>query len=404
MRVLYFDCSCGASGDMIVGALIDAGADFDALRKALLSLSVPGFDVSVSKVVKHGITATQFSINIEHEHEHGHGHVHEHAHRHLEDIFEIIERADLPAEVKDAAASTFHRIAECEAKIHGKDIEEVHFHEVGAIDSIADIIGAHFAMHQLGVSRVLASPLNVGSGTVHTAHGVMPVPVPATVALLGEAEAYGSDVAGELVTPTGAALISEWAAGYGPMPHMRVEKIGSGCGTRDIPDRANILRAIIGETAGSLPETEPICVIEANIDDMNPELLPPLVADLIAKGARDAFLTPLLGKKGRPAFLLTVLCDEDKLADVTPHVFFGSTTFGVRIRTDQRICLEREWRNVKTPWGRVRVKVGRFQGQMTCLSPEFEDCQKVADERRISVLAVYEWAHAAAVKGELEDA
>jgi len=396
MRVLYFDCSCGAGGDMIVGALLDAGADFDSLRKALLSLPVSGFDVSAARVVKHGITATQFSVNIEHGHDH--------PSRHLEDILEIIGQGDLPREVKDAAAATFQRIAECEAKIHGTDIEEVHFHEVGAVDSIADIVGAHFVMNELRVMRVFSSPLNLGSGTVRTAHGIMPVPVPATVSLLGNAQAYGSGVEGELLTPTGAALITEWASGYGPMPRMRVERIGYGSGTRDIPDRSNVLRAIIGETVEVLPETETIVVIEANIDDMNPELLPPLIADLIAKGARDAFLTPILGKKGRPAHVVTVLCDEEKLPELLPHVFFGSTTFGVRIRTDRRICLEREWRQVKTPWGRVRVKVGRFQGQITCLSPEFEDCRNVAEERNVSVLAVYELAHAAAVKGEFEDA
>jgi uncharacterized protein (DUF111 family) len=187
------------------------------------------------------------------------------------------------------------------------------------------------------------------------------------------------------------------------MPRLRVEKIGYGSGTRDVPGRANVLRVIIGEEAEALPETQPIVVIEANIDDMNPELLPPLLADLISRGARDAFLTPILGKKGRPAHLLTVLCDEGALNDIAPNIFYGSTTFGVRIRVDRRICLEREHRFVRTPWGRVRVKVGRYQGQMTCLSPEFDDCIKVAAEREVAVMAVYEWAHAAAVKGELED-
>jgi hypothetical protein len=188
------------------------------------------------------------------------------------------------------------------------------------------------------------------------------------------------------------------------MPEMRIEKAGYGSGTRDLPDRANVLRAVVGEAVETLPDTEPIVVIEANIDDMNPELLPSLIADLLARGARDAFFVPILGKKGRPAYLVTVLCDEAKLPELAPYFFFGSTTFGVRIRTDRRICLEREWKQVKTPWGRVRVKVGRFQGQITCLSPEFEDCRRVAEERGVSVLAVYEWAHAAAVKGELEDA
>ena len=396
MRVLYLDCSCGASGDMIVGALLDAGADFESLRKGLLSLPVAGFDVSSARIVKHGIAATQFSVSVQDDHDH--------PHRHLEDILDIIERGDLPSEVKDGAAATFRRIAECEARIHGTSIEEIHFHEVGAVDSIADIVGAHFALNELRVGRVVSSPLNLGSGTIRTAHGVMTVPAPATVALAAGAPSYGSDVDGELLTPTGAALITGFASAFGPMPEMRIEKAGYGSGTRDLPDRVNVLRAVVGEAVETLPDTEPIVVIEANIDDMNPELLPSLIADLLARGARDAFLVPILGKKGRPAYLLTVLCDEAKLPELAPHFFFGSTTFGVRIRTDRRICLEREWKQVKTPWGRVRLKVGRFQGQITCLSPEFEDCRRVAEERGVSVLAVYEWAHAAAVKGELEDA
>ena len=259
-------------------------------------------------------------------------------------------------------------------------------------------------MNELRVMRVFSSPLNLGSGTVRTAHGIMPVPVPATVSLLGNAQAYGSGVEGELLTPTGAALITEWASGYGPMPRMRVERIGYGSGTRDIPDRANVLRAIIGEAIEALPETEPIVVIEANIDDMNPELLPPLVADLIAQGARDAFLTPILGKKGRPAFLITVLCDEAKAAALAPVLFHGSTTLGVRLRTERRLCLAREWKAVQTPWGDVRIKVGRFGGAVTCASPEFEDCRRVAETGGVPVRAVYEAAHAAAVKKEWKDA
>jgi len=396
MRVLYFDCSCGAGGDMIVAALVDAGVPFESLRKALLSLRVHGFDVSVTKVNKRGMMAARFFVNM---HE---GHAH--PHRRLEDILEIIERGELPEEVKRASGTTFRRIAECEARIHGTAVDEIHFHEIGAVDSIADIVGAHFALHDLRVQRVVSSPLNLGSGTVRTAHGIMPVPAPATAALLSGVPSYGSEVDGELVTPTGAAIITGCATSFGPMPQMSIQAVGYGSGARDLPDRANVLRVIVGETIDTLPETEPITVIEANIDDMNPELLPPLIADLLAKGALDAFLTPILGKKGRPAYLITVLCDEAKLPELMPPLFYGSTTFGVRFRTDLRICLERVWKKAKTPWGDVRVKVGRFKGQITCLSPEFEDCRRVAIEQGVPVLAVYEWAHAAAVKGDLQDA
>jgi uncharacterized protein (TIGR00299 family) protein len=232
----------------------------------------------------------------------------------------------------------------------------------------------------------------------------LPVPAPATAALLKGIPSYGSDVEGELVTPTGAAIIRQCASAYGPMPAMQIERIGYGSGAWDLPDRANVLRVLIGETQDAPPQMESVVVIEADIDDMNPELLPPLIADLLTKGAHDAFLTPILGKKGRPGYLLTILCDETKQADIVPLVFYGSTTLGVRMRTEQRICLDREWKTARTPWGDVRVKVGRFKGHVTCLSPEFEDCRRVAQEHGVPVLAVYEMAHAAAVKGELQDA
>ena len=322
----------------------------------------------------------------------------------MEDVLAIIEHGDLPPSVQAASAETFRRIAACEAKIHGSTVDEVHFHEVGAVDSIMDIVGAHLALHLLGVQRVESSPLNLGSGVVKVAHGVLPVPAPATAALLEGVPSYGSEIPYELTTPTGAALISQLALRFGPMPEMRIAAIGYGSGTRDLEDRPNVLRVVIGETSEALPRTEYVTVIEANIDDMNPELLPALIEDLIAKGARDAFLTPILGKKGRPAFLITVMCDETQTADLLPAIFFGSTTLGVRMRTEQRVCLEREWRTVRTPWGAVRVKVGRYQGQVTVLAPEYEDCRRLAEEIGISVLAVYDVAHAAAVKGEIDHA
>jgi uncharacterized protein (TIGR00299 family) protein len=392
---LYFDCFCGASGDMIVGALIDAGADFAAVREALLSLPVSGFTVSAEKVRKHGIVATQFSVHVD-----GHGH----PHRHLADVVRIIEDADLPASVRTASVATFQRIAECEAAVHGTSIDEVHFHEVGAVDSIADIVGAHVALHALGAERILASPLHVGSGTVKTEHGVLPVPAPATALLLEGASCYGGEIHGELVTPTGAALITQCAAAYGPIPMMQIDAIGYGSGTRDWADRANVLRVLVGRTGDAAAEMETVAILEANIDDMNPELLPPLIAELIAQGARDAFLTPILGKKGRPGFLITVLCDEAKAAGLAPILFHGSTTLGVRLRTERRLCLAREWKSVQTPWGDVRIKVGRFGGAVTCASPEFEDCRRVAETGGVPVRAVYDAAHAAAVKKEWKDA
>ncbi len=397
MKILYFDCACGASGDMIVGALLDAGVDLTSLRLALESLEVPDLSISAEKVIKHGIAATQFRV---------HAH-HDHGHRGLADITAIIGGSSLPDPVKRASIETFERIARCEAAIHGVTVADVHFHEVGALDSIADIVASHWAMHALAVEHVVASPLNLGSGAIQMAHGILPVPAPATAALLHDIPCYGSDAPGELVTPTGAALISQFAHLYGPMPSMRIAATGYGSGSRDLPGRANVLRVIVGESSeapcSGLPDFESVMVVEANIDDMNPELFPAVISDVLAKGARDAFLTPILGKKGRPAYLITVICDEDKLAAIVPALFFGSTTFGVRVRQERRICLEREFRIVQTPWGAVQIKVGRYRDAIASLSPEFDDCRRLAEANGVSVLAVYELAHAAAIKGEIEN-
>lgn len=394
MRVLHFDASCGAGGDMIVGALIDAGAPLDIIREGLMSLHVSDLTVSAEKIVKHGIAATQFTVHTENGH---------HEHRHLGRIIEIIDGSGLPSGVRAAAADTFRRIAECEARIHATTPDNIHFHEVGAVDSIADIVGAHLALSLLNVERVTASPLNVGAGEVHTRHGILPVPAPATALLLEGVPCYGSDVCCELVTPTGAALIAQWAKSYGPLPEMRIETTGYGSGTRDLSDRANVLRAFLGNSADTLPAPETIIVIEANIDDMNPELFPPLIADLLAKGARDAFLTAIMGKKGRPAYLLTTLCDEVKVPEIAGAIFRGSTTFGVRMRREQRLCLEREWKTANTPWGDVRVKLGHFQGRLTSASPEFEDCRRAAEQHGAPVRLVYESAQRAAIQGETHD-
>jgi len=399
-RILYFDCSCGASGDMIVGALIDAGAPFETIRNALDSLKIGHFHVTVDKVAKHGISATQFRVHTEHEH-------HD-PHRHLGDVLDIIGRGALPGEVKSAAVETLSRIAECEARIHGSTRDEVHFHEVGAVDSIADIVSAHYALHLLGIERIVSSPLNVGSGTVTVAHGLMPVPAPATAMLLEGVPSYGSEVPFELVTPTGAALITQRAAEYGPMPPMRILATGYGSGTRELDDRANVLRAIIGEETAVAsrcgPAGEVVTVIEFNVDDMNPELLPALIADVIERGALDAFFTPILGKKGRPGYLVTVLCDEPAAEEIARVLFEGTTTFGLRMRQDRRICLERQWKRAATPWGAVRVKVGTYEGRVTSASPEFEDCRRVAEQAAVPVIRVYDAARAAAVRGELTDA
>ncbi len=396
MRVLYLDCACGISGDMTVGALIDAGADFDLIQKALASLQVPGFRVEAEKITKHAIRATQFRV-IEEEDA-------PRPHRHLRHIVEIIQQGALPDAVKAAAIDTFTRVAEAEAEVHGTTKEKVHFHEVGAIDSIADIVAAEYALHLLQVDKVYASPLHVGAGTVECDHGVMSVPAPATARLLLGKPTYGGEVPYELVTPTGAALVSRWVQDFGAQPTMTVQQIGYGSGTRDLSDRANVLRVCLGELAESSTalslEKEEVRIIETNIDDMNPELFPVLLDRLMTAGARDAFLTPVLGKKGRPAQLVTALCAPEKEAGVIRVLFQETGTLGVRFRTESRYVLPREVVSVETPWGAVRVKSGVFEGTTTCLAPEFEDCRSLAEQAGVAVKQVYETALTLAMRKE----
>ncbi len=394
MKTCYFDCYSGISGDMTVGALIDAGADFKTIKASLASLGVPGFTVTAEKIVKKGITATQFSV-IEDEKEH-------HPHRHLHHIEKIINESTLPQDVKAAANATFLALGKAEAAVHGTTIEKIHFHEVGAVDSIVDIVAAQLGFHLLGIEHFVSSPLHVGAGTVKCAHGIMPVPAPATARLLQGKPTHGGEVQGELVTPTGAALIDQRVTLFGPAPLMRTEAIGYGSGTRDLADRANVLRIMIGEcdTVDSAQET--IQVLEANLDDMSGELLAPLVASLMDGGALDAFLTPVIGKKGRPGHLVTVLAKNESAQALCERLFTHSTTLGVRMRTERRSTLTREWKRVTTPWGSVRIKIGSRGEQTYTTSPEYEDCQCIAASANVPVRRVYEAALSAAVQGAFD--
>jgi len=394
-NVLYFDCSSGAAGDMFVGALLDLGVDFDRLDAALQTLGVEGYSLRAETVVKKGIESTKFEVDIDEGVKQ--------PHRHLRHVVEIIEAGDLPDAVKQAALKTFRRIAECEAAVHGTTIEKVHFHEVGAVDSIVDVVGAHLALHELGVSRIEASPLHVGAGTVKCAHGIMPVPAPATARLLEGVPVYGGEVQAELVTPTGAALMADVVSTFGPMPLMTMVKTGHGAGTRDLSDRANVLRAVLGVTQTAQNPDEIVTVIEANVDDMIPELYPPLIEAVLAGGARDAFLTPIVGKKGRPGHLITVICDANRVDDVVTILFAGSKTIGLRMRRESRVCLERSWKVAHTEYGEVRIKIARRNGHRN-VAPEFEDCRARAAERGTTALAVYESAMASALRDDLDEA
>jgi len=294
-------------------------------------------------------------------------------------------------------------LAEAEAAVHGTTPENVHFHEVGAVDSITDIVAAQYCLYLLDIERSICSPLPMGHGLAHCAHGWIPIPAPATAKLLEGKPTYGGDREGELVTPTGAALMVQTASSFGAQPAMTVQAIGYGAGTREYPDRANVARVFIGETESVLPAAESITVLEANIDDMNPELLPVLIEALMKEGARDAFCAPVTGKKGRVAYCVTALSDDASVHALSNVLFAHSTTLGVRFHREERIVLERAWKQAQTPWGVVRVKLGSFGGRQNTAAPEFDDCRARAEAANVPARVVYEMALAAALKGEFVD-
>ena len=401
MKVLYFDCFSGAAGDMVLGSLIDAGVPLEEVRRALGSLAIEPEMVWTDRVVRTGISATKFCVRGEDGGDH-----HHHPHRHLKGVYTLIDGSALSASGKSRAKALFERLGEAEAAIHGTTMEKVHLHEVGALDSIIDIVGSVFALEWLGADEIVSSPLNVGSGTVKVAHGLYPVPAPATMRLLEGVPVYAGEQKAELVTPTGALIVSSYAKSYGPIPPMKVQKIGYGAGTRDFGDAPNVLRVLIGEadTAGG-PKGPPytaaitdVVVIECEIDDMNPQIFGVLMDRLLAEGALDVFYTAVQMKKNRPGTLLTIIAPPDRREHLTSLVFSETTTIGVRYREMARECLERETLTVDTPLGVLRVKVARRNGRVLNASPEFDDCARVARERGVPLKDV----QAAALKAYLD--
>jgi hypothetical protein len=386
MRIGYFDCFSGCSGDMILGALVDAGLSLAELQTALDGLGVSGIRLSAEEVKRGAFRGTLVRVTTE---EHGH------PHRHLSAIQRILEAATLPPSVCADAARIFQRLAEAEAAAHGVAVEKIHFHEVGALDAIADIVGAAWGIRRLGLEEIQASPINLGSGFVKGAHGTMPVPAPGTAGLLAGFPAYGSEIPMELATPTGTAILTTLAAAHGPMPAMTVERVAYGAGQRDIPAQPNLLRLIVGETAGAL-DRDQIAVLEANIDDMNPQFFEPLLDRLFEAGALDACLSPLVMKKSRPGTLLTVLAEPaqaDRLASV---IFAHNTTFGIRAHTSRRWKRRRDFVTAVTPYGTVRIKRGWEGDRLRILAPEYEDCRRLAQAAGVPVLAVHDAARQAA--------
>ena len=437
MKTLYLDIFSGISGDMFIGALIDLGADAHKLERELKKLKLGGYHLHVARQQKSGIEGVKFDVHLadahEHHHEHdshvrssafrrhgpakagtpnNHDHHHHDANQTFEEIKKLIGRSKLSAWVKKKSVAVFQRIAEAEGKIHGLPPKKVHFHEVGAVDSIVDIVGACIALELLGKPRVLAAPVVEGTGWVDCAHGRFPVPAPATLAILG-ARGVGvtqCDEPHELVTPTGAALLAEFVESFGPMQNLVAEKIGFGLGTRENNTRPNVLRAVLGEVlefslqAASRAkqakawtptrdwETDRVAVLETNLDDMSGEILGHFIETALAAGALDVFHTPIQMKKNRPGVLLTVLCAETDADKFSEMILLETSAFGVRRTMAERRKLRREFTKIKTPFGEVTLKFGRLNGKVVQAAPEYESCKKLAVRAKIPLKRIYEAA------------
>ncbi len=389
VRTLYFDCFAGASGDMIVGALLDLGLDFEALTRELAKLPLRGYELERCEVRRAHLRGTKFTVRIEGEDHESHP-VSGHGHRRLDEILQIIRSSELSVRVRERAEAVFRRLAQAEARAHGCAVEEVAFHEVGAVDSIVDIVGACVGFELLAVERFLASPIHVGRGFLGCAHGRYPVPVPATAELLQGAWVYTSDIEAELVTPTGAALLATVCESFGPLPEMRLEGIGYGAGTREFPDFPNLLRVMLGETraAESSGARERLLVLETNLDDASPQILGHVMEEALRAGALDAFAVPVVMKKGRPGVWLVLLCRPEDRDALLALLFRETPTLGVRFYEVERRALWREILSVETSYGTIPVKVASLSGEIVNAAPEFEACRQAAERHRVPVREV----------------
>ena len=376
IRHAYFDCFSGISGDMVLGALVDAGADLGAIEADLRKLSLEGWSISASKVKRGEIFATHVKVETSEGHHH----------RGLSIILQRIENAKLAPRAAERARKIFTRLAEAEAKVHQQPIEQVHFHEVGAVDSIVDIVGAAIGFELLGIDEFACSAFDVGAGQVQTAHGLLPVPAPATAELLKGAPMFTSGIARELVTPTGAAIASTLAARYAEIPRMTLQAIGYGAGSADLKEKANVLRLLIGESAVTEPTDHwdaTVTVIETNIDDMSPQIYGYFVERALEAGALDVFSSPVQMKKNRPGQLITILSEPHNVSRLIDLLFRETTTIGVRTYEVRRKTLARESVTVETPFGEVRMKISRMHGSVRNATPEYEDCRRIATQKNI---------------------
>ena len=439
MRIAYLECFSGMSGDMFLGALVDVGVSPAVLEETVAALGV-GAKLEISRVVRSGISATKVDVWVAgekdlpreefwanqtvarastpaHSHhgggagEHSHSpadeisratapatlnHAHEHSHgRGLTEIRELIGKASISDSAKRTAIAIFETLGATEAKIHATPVESIHFHEVGAVDAIVDIVCATVGAEALGVDEIICSPLNVGGGTVKCAHGTFPVPAPATVELLKDAPVYSSGIQAELVTPTGAAIVKTLARRFASFPEMKIEKSGYGAGSRDFPGHPNVVRLTIGDAVSDLAAktaSDTVTVLEANLDDLNPQVFGYVMDRLFEEGALDAFGMPVQMKKSRPGTLLTVLCKPEDASKLTQLIFTETTTLGVRLRQEERQTLARRWENVRTEWGEVRIKIASMNGTVTNYAPEYEDCRRIAAEHRVPLKTVMQEA------------
>jgi uncharacterized protein (TIGR00299 family) protein len=394
MRIAYFDCFSGASGDMILGSLIDVGLSPRRLREELKKLRIPTIALKVKKVLRGGLAATRVIVEGKNE---------KRPHRNLKEILRIIDRSGVGADVKEKSMEIFKRIASVEGKIHRTPTEEVHFHELGGLDSIVDIVGSVWGIRQCGIEEIYVSKVNVGAGFVKCEHGILPVPAPATLSLMEGKPIYSSGVERELFTPTGAAILTSLGSGFGPMPPINVERVGHGAGRDDLP-HPNLLRLIVG-TSVSTSGRERVVVIETNIDDMNPQFYDYVIEGLLAMKVLEVFITPILMKKNRPGHLLTVICPSEKLASVTGFLLRETTTIGLRWHEEERAKTDREIIPHQTKYGKIRFKLARWEGKVVNFSPEYEDCKRLALEKGVPLKEIFEEARKEAIsfqKGKLK--
>jgi uncharacterized protein (TIGR00299 family) protein len=383
MRVLYFDCFSGVSGDMVLASLLDLGADEQRVRAGLDGTGLTGYELKVEKVTTGGIAATSVTVAVTDEAP---------ARRYLADIVSLIDESALSGSVKERSRKVFSRLAETEARIHNTTPDRVHFHEVGATDSIIDIVGSLLALDSLEVDEICCSPVHLGTGEVQCQHGTLPVPAPATVELLKGVPVYSHGIPTELTTPTGAALVSSVARKFGAIPAMAVKAVGYGAGKKDLGDRPNMLRTVLGETDAVDAETDIVAVLETTIDDMNPEHYPWLIGRLFGAGAKDVYLSPTICKQGRPGTSVVVICDTSLIDKAAGIIFEETSSFGIRYRLESRFILSRESREVDTKWGKISVKIGTTGGRTVSISPEFRDCKGVAEREGVPLKVVYEEA------------